>query len=168
MEHEEFENINPEMPPKNEEEINKLRNNHDINPPPHEQEQNPLREEQRGENLEEQDRNAKILTELGSLRCLSSNLKEGDNLQYSLGKTLDTIIATNGNAQGALYNITSFREERRRYYVIELSYKDVKNLKIKKDLMYALFREPNTSLVPPINITKISIDWCVEPSIKKN
>ena len=161
MENEEFENINPEMPPKNEEEINKLRNNHDINPPPHEQEQNPLREEQRGENVEEQDRNAQILIELASLRRLSSNLKEGDSLRHSLGKTLDTIIATIGNYQGELYNISYFREERRRYYATRLSYKDVKKLKIIKDKMYALFREPNIGSVPPTNREHISIVWCV-------
>ena len=81
---------------------------------------------------------------------------------------MDTSITTIGNAEGALYNITSFREERRRFYATRINYKDVKKLKIKKDQMYALFREPNTGLVPPINKAHISIVWCVEPSIKEN
>ena len=127
-----------------------------------------MREEQRGENVEEQDKNAKILIELASLRRLRSNLKEGENACRSLGKTLETIITTIANAQGALYNITSFKEEKRRIYATGLSYKDVKKLEITKDLIYALFSEPNTILAPPTNRAHISIDWCVEPCIKEN
>ena len=92
-----------------------------------------MREEQRGENVEEKDRSAQILIELESLRKLTSNLKEGDNIHRSIGKTFDTIIATIGNAQGALYNITYFRERRRRFYATGMSYKDVKKLKKRKD-----------------------------------
>ena len=41
-------------------------------------------------------------------------------------------------------------------------------LKITKDQIYALFREPSFDLVPPTNRAHISIDWCVEPRIKEN
>lgn len=64
-------------------------------------------------NVEGKNWNVEILVELVSLRYLSFIFKEGDHLHHSLGKTLDTIIAMISNAQGTLYNITSYREERR-------------------------------------------------------
>ena len=68
--------------------------------------------------------------------------------QY-LAEALDTITNTIAEAQGALYNIISYRESMRQYYFDGLSYKDIKNLKITKDQLFSLFRDPSTELVPP-------------------
>ena len=81
----------------------------------------------------EQDRNSQIIAHLASLRRLSSSIRGGDHLRESLADALDTITNTITNAQGALYNITSYRESRRKYYSDGLTHKDIKALKITKD-----------------------------------
>ena len=111
----------------------------------------------------EQDRNSKIIGRLALLRHLSSSIRGGDHLRESLVDALDTITNTIVEAQGALYNISSYRESRRQYYFDGLSYKDIKALKITKDQLFSLFQDPSTGLVPPTSRAHIFIDWCVEP-----
>jgi len=108
--------------------------------PSHEEHQSPP-SQQEGEgqsppSLEEEEipprddmhsRNSKILVELANLRCLSSNITEGGQLQQSLRETIDIIVDTISNAQGALYNITSYRESRRCFYASGLSTRMLKN-----------------------------------------
>ena len=106
----------------------------------------------------EQDHNSQILACLGALRRLSSSFRGGDHLRQSLAEALDTITNTIANAQGDLYNISSYRESTRQYYFDGLSYKDIKKLKITKDQLFSLFRDPSTGLVPPTNRADISID----------
>ena len=100
--------------------------------------------------------------------ALAHPLEGGGQLRNSLADALDTITNTIFGAQGALYNITSYRESRRRYYADGLTHKDIKDLKITKDQLFSLFRDPSTGLVPPTSRAHISIDWCVEPNIKAN
>ena len=87
----------------------------------------------------EEDRKSQILVQLASLRLLSSFIREGDHLRQSLANALDTITNTISNAQGALYNISSYRESRRQYYSDGLSNKDIKALEITKDQLFSLF-----------------------------
>ena len=61
----------------------------------------------------EQDRNAQIIAHLASLRRLISSIRGGGRLRDSLADALDTITNTIFDAQGALYNNTSYRESRR-------------------------------------------------------
>ena len=75
----------------------------------------------------EQDQTSDILACLGALRCLNSLFRGGYHLRQSLAKELDTITNTIANAQGALYNISSYRESMKQYYSYGLSYKDTKN-----------------------------------------
>ena len=89
-------------------------------------------------------------------------------MRESLVDALDTITNTISNAQGALYNISLYRESMRQYYSDGLSYKDIKNLKITKDQLFSLFWDPSTGLVPPTSRVHISIDSCMEPNIKAN
>ena len=111
-------------------------------------------------NLEgEEDQNSKILARLGALRCLSSSYRGGDHLRQSLVEALDTIPNTISNAQGDLYNIISYRESRRQYNSNGLSYKYIKNLKIRKDQLFSLLWDPGTRLVPPTSRAHIFIDW---------
>ena len=117
---------------------------------------------------EEHDRNSEILACLGALRCLSSFFRGGDHIRWPLGEALDNITNTISNAQGALYNISSYRDSQRKYYSTGLSYKDAKKLKIRKDQLFSLFQDPSTGLVPPTSWPHISIDWCIEPNIKSN
>ena len=84
----------------------------------------------------EQDQNSQILARLVSLRCLSSSIRGGGNLRQSLADALDTITNTIANAQGALYNISSYRKSKRQCYSDGLSYKDIKDLKITKDQLF--------------------------------
>jgi len=102
------------------------------------------------------------------LRRLSALFRGGDHLRNSLADALETITNTIASAQGALYNISSYRDSQRQYYANGLSYQDVKKLKITKDQLFSLFRDPNTGLVPPTSRPHISIDWCVEPNVKAN
>ena len=99
---------------------------------------------------------------LASLRRLSDVFKEGDQLCCSLGQTIDTIIGTICDAQGALYDFTSYRESRREFYANVLSYRQVKKLKIAKDMLFSLFRDLSTDTIPPISQQYMSIDWCKE------
>ena len=101
------------------------------NPQQQEQQGNPRREENVGV-----DRNVEIVAALSSLRCLSDIFREGDQLRLSLGQTIDTIVETICDAQGALYDITSFRDSRRQFYKYGMSYIDVKKLKITKDMLF--------------------------------
>ena len=120
-------------------------------------------------NLErEQDRNTQIIARLASLRRLSSSIRGGGHLRDYLADALDTITNTISVAQGALYNITSYRESKRQYYSDGLTHKDIKALKITKDQLFSLFWDPSTGLVPPTSQPHISIDWCIEPNIKAN
>ena len=107
------------------------------NPPqPNPQQSNP----QPNPNPEgEQDRNSYILTCLALLRSLSSSIRGGDLLRQYLADALDTITNTIANAQGALYNITSYRESRRQYFCDGLSYKDIKDLKFTTNQFFSLF-----------------------------
>ena len=97
----------------------------------------------------EVDRNTQIIARLASLRHLSSSIRGGGHLRNSLADALDTITNTIFDAQGALYNITSYRESRRKYYADGLTHKDIKDLKITKYQLFSLFRDPSTGLVPP-------------------
>ena len=106
----------------------------------------------------EKDRNPYILACLGALSHLSPFFRVGDHLRQSLAEALDTITNTIYNAQGALYNIISYRESMRQYYSDGLSYKDVKKIKITKDQLFPLFRDSSTGLVPPTSLAHISID----------
>ena len=115
----------------------------------------------------EQDQNSHILVCLASLRHLSSSIRGGDHLREYLADALDTITKTIIEAQGALYNISSYKESRRKYYSDGLSYKDIKDLKITKDQLFSLFQDPSTGLVPPTSQAHISID-CIEQNIKAN
>ena len=109
-----------------------------------------------------------IVATLASLRCLTDIFKEGDQLHRSLGQTIDTIFGTIRDAQGALYDITSFRDSRRQFYANGMSYKDLQILKITKDMLFSLFRDPSNGTIPPVSKPHISIDWCIEPRIKEN
>ena len=109
-----------------------------------------------------------IVAALSSLRHLSDVFKDGDQLRRSLGQTMDTIVGTIFDSQGALYDITSYRESRRQFYVNGISYKDVKNLKITKDMLFSLFRDPSNGMTPHVSKPHVSIDWCIELRIKAN
>ena len=74
---------------------------------PQQQQGNPRREEDVGV-----DRNVEIVAALSSLRRLRDIFKEGDQLRQSLGQTIDTIVGTIHDAQGTLYDITSFKDSR--------------------------------------------------------
>ena len=96
------------------------------------------------------DRNSKILAQLGALRCLSSIFRGGDHIRRPLGEALDNITNTIYNAQGALYNISSYKDSQRKYYSIRLSYKYVKKLKITKDQLFHYFGT-------------LALDWLLSP-----
>ena len=110
----------------------------EANPQQQQEQGNPRREENVGV-----DWNVEIVVALSSLRCLSDVFKEGDQLRRSLGQTIDTIVGTIRDAQGVIYDITSFRDSRREIYENGMSYKDVKKLKITKDMLFSLFRDPS-------------------------
>ena len=63
---------------------------------------------------EEHDRNSKILACLDALRSLSSIFRWGDHIRWPLGEALDNITNKFYNAQGALYNISSYKDSQRK------------------------------------------------------
>ena len=83
---------------------------------------------------------------------------EEDQLHHSLCQTIETIIGIIRDSQGALYDITSYRESSRYFYANGLSYQQVKKLKITKDMFFSLFRDPSNGTIPPTSKAHISID----------
>ena len=106
------------------------------------------------------DPNAEILIELANLRGLSSTFSSGDRIWCSLASTLDAIVETITLSNNVLYDITSYRERKRREYADGLSYNAVKKLKITKEHIFSLFRDPRTGQIPNPTKPHISIEWC--------
>ena len=67
------------------------------------------------------------------------------------------IIAMINDVEGALYKITSYREERWEFYANGLCYQYVKMLKIMKDMMYSLFKDLSTDIDVPTSRSYIPI-----------
>ena len=106
------------------------------------------------------DPNAEILIELAQLRGLSTAFSGGDRIRRSLASTLDAIVETITLSNNILYDITSYRERKRREYADGLSYNAIKKLKIIKEHIFSLFRDPRTGEIPNTNRPHISIKWC--------
>ena len=106
------------------------------------------------------DTNVEILIELAQLRGLSIAFSGGDRIRRSLASTLDAIVETITLSSNILYDITSYRERKRREYADGLSYSAIKKLKITKEHIFSLFRDPRTGEIPNENMSHISIEWC--------
>ena len=103
------------------------------------------------------DPNAEILIELAQLRGLSTAFSGGDRIRRSLASTLDAIVETITLSNNILYDITSYRERKRREYADGLSYSAIKKLKITKEHIFSLFRDPHMRVQIGAHI---SIEWC--------
>ena len=71
---------------------------------------------------------------------------------------LDAIVETITLSNNTLYDITSYKERKRHEYADWLSYSAIKKLKITKDHIFSLFRDPRTGEIPNANRTHISIE----------
>ena len=60
------------------------------------------------------DPNAVILIELSRLRGISASFRGGDEIHCSLASTMDAIVDTILQSTNILYDITSYREEKKR------------------------------------------------------
>ena len=60
------------------------------------------------------DPNAAILIELACLRGISASFRGGDEIHRSLASTVDAIVDTISQSTNILYDITSYRERKRR------------------------------------------------------
>ena len=103
------------------------------------------------------DSNAEILIELAQLRGLSTAFSGGDRIRRSLASTLDAIVETITLSNNILCDITSYRERKRREYADGLSYNAIKKLKITKEHIFSLFRDPRTGEIPNVNICSLVI-----------
>jgi len=90
------------------------------------------------------DPNAAILIELARLRGISDSFRGGDEIRRSLASTMDAIVDTIAQSTNILYDITSYRERKRREQEDGLDYVAIKKLKITKHEIFALFRDPRT------------------------
>jgi hypothetical protein len=106
------------------------------------------------------DTNAEILIELAQLRGISAAFSGGDRIRRSLASTLDAIVDTISQSTNVLYDIASYRERKRQQYADGLDYNAVKKLKISKEVIFALFRDPRTGEIPNASKPHISIEWC--------
>ena len=107
------------------------------------------------------DPNATILIELSRLRGISASFRGGDEIRRSLASTMDAIVDTISQSTNILYDITSYRERKRREQEDGLDYVAIKKLKITKQEIFALFRDPQTGEIPNANRPHISIEWCI-------
>ena len=103
------------------------------------------------------DTNAEILINLSHLRGLSTNFSGGDRIRRSLESTLDEIVDTISQSSNMLYDITSYRERKRQEYADGIDYTAIKKLKITKEHIFALSRDPRLGEIPNTNKPRISI-----------
>ena len=107
------------------------------------------------------DPNNTILIELARLRGISASFRGGDEIRRSLASTMDAIVDTILQSTNILYDITSYRERKRREQEDGLDYVAIRRLKITKEHIFALFRDPRTGEIPNANRPHISIEWCI-------
>ena len=106
------------------------------------------------------DPNAEILIELARLRNISASFRGGNEMRRSLASTMDAIVDTISPSTNSVYDITSYREWKIREMVDGLDYDAIKKLRISKELMFALFKDPRTGEIPDTRKPHISIEWC--------
>ena len=106
------------------------------------------------------DTNVEILIEISHLRGLSTAFSGNDRIRRSLASTLDAIVETISLSRNILYDITSYRERKRQEYPDGLGYNAIKKLKITKENIFSLFRDPRTMEILNANRPHISIEWC--------
>ena len=97
------------------------------------------------------DTNAEILIELSHLRGLSTAFSGGDRIHRSHASTLDAIAETISFSSNILYDITSYRERKRQEYADGLDYNAIKKIKITKEHIFSLFRDPRMREIPNAN-----------------
>ena len=97
------------------------------------------------------DTNNEKLIELSHLRGLSMDFSGGDRIRRSLASTLDAIVETISLSSNILYDITSYRERKRKDYANRLDYNAIRKLKITKEHIFSLFRDPRTGEIPNEN-----------------
>ena len=114
------------------------------------------------------DPNADILIEIARLRGISAFFRDGDESRRFLSRTMDAIVDTIARSTNVLYDITSYREQKRREYEDGLDYNAVKKLKITKEALFGLFRDPRTGEIPNSTKAHISIEWCIYQPILDN
>ena len=103
------------------------------------------------------DTNAEILIELAHLRGLNTSFSGGDGICRSLASTLDAIVETISLSSNILYE-----------YVDGLDYNAIKKLKITKEHIFSLFRDPRTREILNANRPHISTKWCTcQPFVDK-
>ena len=95
------------------------------------------------------DTNAEILIDLSHLKGLSTAFSGGDRICHSLASTLDAIFETISLSSNILYE-----------YVDGLDYNAIKKLKITKEHIFSLFRDPRTREIINANRPHISTEWC--------
>ena len=76
------------------------------------------------------DNNAEILRVISHLREIGFSWMCGDELHRSLSDSLLTIVDTITRSNDSLYSIASYRERKRQEYIDELSYNEIKKLKM--------------------------------------
>lgn len=114
------------------------------------------------------DMNEEIYRELAHLRAISESLRGGPLHRSTLSDTIDAIIETITNSNNALYDVATYRERKKEQYANGLDYKAVKKLKITKEHIYALFKDPKMGQVPNLNRDHLSIEWCEYQPFKEN
>ena len=70
------------------------------------------------------------------------------------------IVETITLSSNILYDITSYRERKGQEYADGIDYNAIKKLKITKEHIFSLFRDPRTAEIPNANRPHISIEWC--------
>ena len=73
---------------------------------------------------------------------------------------MDAIVETISLSSNILYDITSYRERKIQEYADGLGYNAIKKLKITKEHIFSLFRDPRMKEIPNANRPHISIEWC--------
>ena len=88
------------------------------------------------------DTNVEILIEIFCLRGISAAFSSGDSIFPSLASIVDAIVDAITISHGVLYDIASYKERKRQEYADGIDYNAIKKLKITKEHIFSLFRDP--------------------------
>ena len=102
-----------------------------------------------------------IQIEIQRLRDIRASIVIHTDRHRMLASNLDAMIETFSRSSNALNDIVSYRERKRQEYADGISYNEVKWLRITKEQIFSLFRDPRTGEIPDVRKAHISIEWCM-------
>lgn len=101
-----------------------------------------------------------IQIEIQRLRDIRASFVIHTDRHRMLASNLDAMIETFSRSSNALNDIVSYRERKWQEYADGISYNEVKRLRITKEQIFSLFRDPRMGEISDVRKAHIPIEWC--------